>query len=89
MNTPSALDSLLLAKMLKITPPFNANYCEFWNWEYVQSAKPPGYNLMMFAQQFSGMVYWLASLFGYANEIGLVLIAVQKIGKTQRVRTFD
>ena len=29
MNNPSALDLLLLAKVSKITPPFNANSCEF------------------------------------------------------------
>ena len=30
MNTPSAWNSLLLAKVSKITPPSNANSCEFW-----------------------------------------------------------
>ena len=29
MNIPSAWDSLLLAKVLKITPPSNAKSCEF------------------------------------------------------------
>ena len=29
MNTPSAWDSLLLAKVSKITPPSNANSCDF------------------------------------------------------------
>ena len=29
MNNPSALDLLLLAKVSKITPPSNANSCEF------------------------------------------------------------
>ena len=32
LNTPSAWNSLLLAKVSKITPPANANSCEFWNW---------------------------------------------------------
>ena len=39
--------------------------------------KPPGYNLMIFAQPCSGIVY-------DANEIGIVLIAVQKIGKKHK-----
>ena len=30
MNITSARDSLLLAKVSNITPPSNANSCEFW-----------------------------------------------------------
>ena len=37
MNTSSAWDSSLLAKVLKITPPSIANSCEFWNLGYVYS----------------------------------------------------
>ena len=58
MNTPSALDTLLLAKMSKFTPTFNADCCEFRNWEYMYLTNPPGYNLMIFAQLFPGIIYW-------------------------------
>ena len=49
MSTPSALDSLLLAKVSKITLPSNAYSCDFLNWGYVYSAKPSGNDFMNFA----------------------------------------